>query len=81
MSDQQQPAGKPVDMIEHLDKIEALAVQHTVDADPGVQFGLKHLKFRCPRCFVPAAVSNPGKYLCPHCATTLQIREKGGSAS
>lgn len=71
------PGDKPVDVIEHLDKIQALPVHFVVQGEPGSQFGLPHLKFRCPRCFVPAALSGPGKYLCPHCGTVSEV--KGGS--
>lgn len=65
---------KPFDVIEHQEKIAALPVHHTVVGEAGQQFGLPHLKFRCPRCGVPAALSGPGKYLCPHCANVLDVQ-------
>lgn len=71
MSDQ---PNKPLDVVEHLDKINALPTHFEVTGTPGSQLGLPHLRFRCPRCNVPAALSAPGKYLCPHCASVLNVR-------
>lgn len=73
MSEQPQAESKPFDVIEHLEKIQALPVAFTIEGVPGQQCGLTHLKFRCPRCNVPAAVSNPGIFHCPHCGTTSRI--------
>lgn len=69
---------KPADVMDHLEKIQGLGVHFEVQGTPGQQFGLDHLKFRCPRCNVPAALSGPGKYLCPHCGSVLNVTAKGG---
>lgn len=74
MSDQQtSPEPQPFDVIEHLDKIQALEAKHTIVGVPGQQFGLPHLRIRCPRCNVPAALSGPGKFACTHCGTVSNV--------
>lgn len=66
---------KPFDVVGHLEKIAALAVDHTVKGRWGVQAGLKHLLFNCPNCTLSVAISGPGKIVCPHCArVTVEVQ-------
>jgi hypothetical protein len=67
---------KPFDINDYLGQVAELQTKHTVEAALQQQFGIEHLRFRCPMCNLTGRVDREGKYLCL-CGTPLTIRRKG----
>ena len=44
----------------------------TVQGKPCTEYGREHLKFSCPKCHVPWALSGEGQHLC-HCGALVQV--------
>lgn len=53
---------------------KAIAPTHETVGKPCEEYGLRHLKFSCPRCHVPWAICMAGQHHC-HCGAVIQVNE------
>ena len=64
----------PADVASVLDKIAGVQADHQVQGVKDQQFGVAHLKFRCPKCTLVSAIGGPGKIICPKCGQcTIEV--------